>query len=167
MLPTKFQVKWLFGSGEEAKNRFSGSHLGFPIGKILAIFDLKNTPLLSIKFQNWPPGSGEAKNRFSRLPPWRLSWISDWNNFSYFWYTSHPDASYQVSCQSVQQFRRSCWQCETLTDGRADGLTTDNRRSHKLTWSFAAGELMILQKCSSYPPLPKWICSAEQNGQKS
>ena len=27
---------------------------------------------------NWPFGSGEeAKNRFSRWRPWRLSWISD------------------------------------------------------------------------------------------
>ena len=92
MLPTKFRVNWPFGSGEEAKNRFSrwlpwrpswfydrydfsyfdllsprcflpslestglsvqekkrkidfqdgghGGHLGFPIGTILAIFDL-------------------------------------------------------------------------------------------------------------------------------
>ena len=86
MLPTKFQVNWPFGSGEEAKNRFSGGHLGFPIGKILAVFDLQVTTLLPTKFQvNWPLGSGgEAKNRFSRWPPWRPSWISDWNDFSYF-----------------------------------------------------------------------------------
>ena len=29
----------------------------------------------------------------SPLPP---SWISDQNNFSYFWSISHPDASYQI-----------------------------------------------------------------------
>ena len=45
MLPTKFKVNKPFDSGEEAKNRFSrwppcGRHLGFPIRKILAIFDL-------------------------------------------------------------------------------------------------------------------------------
>ena len=43
MLPTKFGVKWLFGS-EEAKIDFQdgshGGHFGFPIGTILAIFDL-------------------------------------------------------------------------------------------------------------------------------
>ena len=64
MLPTKFQVNWPFGSGEKAKNRFSrchhSSHLGFPIGTILAF----------LKF------------------------------------TSHPDASYQVSSQLVQGCRR-------------------------------------------------------------
>ena len=44
MLPTNFRVNWPFSSGEEAKNRYQdgghGGHLGFPIGMILAIFDL-------------------------------------------------------------------------------------------------------------------------------
>ena len=90
MLPTKFRVNWPFGSGEEAKNRFSdgchGAHLGFPIGTILAIFDLQVTPMLPTKFGvNWLLGLGiEAKNRFSRWLPWRLSWISDRHEFSYF-----------------------------------------------------------------------------------
>ena len=81
MLPTMFGVNWLLGL-EEEKNRFCG-HLGFPIGMILAIFDLQVTPMLPSKFGvNLPFGSGEeAKNRFSR---WRPSWISDRNNFSYF-----------------------------------------------------------------------------------
>ena len=47
MLPTKFGVNWLLGLGEEAKNRFSSGHLGFPIGMILAIFDIQVTPMLS------------------------------------------------------------------------------------------------------------------------
>ena len=43
-----------------------GGHLGFPIGTILAIFDLQVTPMLPSKFGvNWPFGSGEeAKNIF-------------------------------------------------------------------------------------------------------
>ena len=102
MLPTKFQVNWHLGLGEEAKNRFSrwlpmaaifdfqdghhGSHLGFPISMILAFFDLQVTPMLPSKFGvNWPFGSGEeAKNRFSRGRPWQPSWISDRHDFSYF-----------------------------------------------------------------------------------
>ena len=66
-----------------------GGHLGFPIGMILAIFDLPVTPMLPTKFRvNLPFGSGEeAKNRFSRWPPWQPAWISDQNNFSYFWST--------------------------------------------------------------------------------
>ena len=143
MLPSKFWVNWPFGSGEEAKNRFSRwlpwrpswisyqnnfnyflsiSHpnasyhvwsqlafgfrrkSGFPIGKILAIFDLQVTPMVPSKFGlNWPFGSEDAKNRFSR---WRPSWISDWHDFSYFWSSSHPDASYQVLSQLAFQFRR-------------------------------------------------------------
>ena len=40
---------------------------------------------------DWPFGSGvKAKNRFSRWRPWRPSWISDRNDFSYFWSTSSP-----------------------------------------------------------------------------
>ena len=52
--------------------------LGFLIGTVLAIVINKVTPMLSSRFRvNWPFGSGkEAKNRFS--------WISDWNDFSYF-----------------------------------------------------------------------------------
>ena len=85
MLPTMFGVNWLLGLGEEAKNRFSRwlpCHLGFPIGMILAIFDLQVTSMRPSKFEvNWPLGSGEeAKNRFSR---WRPSWISDRHDFSF------------------------------------------------------------------------------------
>ena len=83
MLPSRFGVNWPFGSGEEAKNRFSRWPL---FAAILAIFDLQVTPMLPSKFEvNWPFGSGEeGKNRFSRWRPWRPSWISDWNDFSYF-----------------------------------------------------------------------------------
>ena len=110
MLPTKFGVNWPFGSVKKRKIYFQdgghGGHLGFPIGTILAIFDLKVTPMLPTKFRvNWLFGSGEkAKNRFSRWRPWRPSWNSDQNDFSYFWSTSHPDASYQVSSQLALRF---------------------------------------------------------------
>ena len=61
-----------------------------------------------MKFQvNWPFGSGkEVKNIFSRWRPWWPSWSSNGNDFSYFWSTSHPDASYQVSSQFAICFRR-------------------------------------------------------------
>ena len=63
MLPSKFGVKWPFGSGEEAKKIFQdgghGGYLGFPIGMILAIFDLHVTLMLPIKYRiNWPRGVG-------------------------------------------------------------------------------------------------------------
>ena len=81
MLPSKFGVNWI---SVQEKNH--GGHLGFPIGRILATFDLQVTLILSSKFGvNWPFGSGEdAKNRFSRCRPWRLSWTSDRQDFSYF-----------------------------------------------------------------------------------
>ena len=91
MRPTKLQVNWPFGSGEEAKkidfqDGRNGSHLGYPIGTILAIVDLPVTLMLPTKFRvNWPLSSREdAKNRYSRWLPWRSSWISDQNDFSFF-----------------------------------------------------------------------------------
>ena len=91
MLPTKFQVNWLLDLGEEAKKKdfqdgHYGSHLGFPISRILAISDQQVILMLTTKLGvNWPFGSGdEVKNRFSRWWPWQPSWISDRNNFSYF-----------------------------------------------------------------------------------
>ena len=71
MLPTKFQVNWPFGSGEEAKKNFQdghhGGHFRFWIGIISAFFDLQVTPMLPTEFQvNWPFSSGEVKNRFTR-----------------------------------------------------------------------------------------------------
>ena len=58
MLPTKFQVNWPFGSGEEAKNKFSRwPPWIFQIEIILAIFDLQVTPMLPTMFRvNWPRG---------------------------------------------------------------------------------------------------------------
>ena len=63
-----------------------GSHPAFLIGLISAIFDLQVTSMFLIKFQvNWPFSSEEeAKNRFSRWPPWWPSWISDRNNIKLF-----------------------------------------------------------------------------------
>ena len=87
ILPTKFQVNWPFGSGEEGKIDFqNGCHIWFPIKTILAILYLQVTPMLPIKFRvNWHFGSGEeGKNGFSRWPPWRPSWTSDRNDFSFF-----------------------------------------------------------------------------------
>ena len=53
--------------------------------------------MLPTKFQVILPfGSREeAKNRFSRWPPWQPSWIPDRNDLIYFGSISHPDAAYQ------------------------------------------------------------------------
>ena len=50
------------------QNDCCGTHLGFPIGKILASFDLRVTMILPTKFRvDWPLLSGDEKqNRFSR-----------------------------------------------------------------------------------------------------
>ena len=86
----------------------NGGQLGFTIGTILAIFDLRVIPMFPTKFRvNWSFGSGEeAKNRFSRWLPSRPSWISHWHDFSYFLSTSHPNVSYQVWSQLAFRCRR-------------------------------------------------------------
>ena len=57
--------------GEEVPNTFQDGdcdgHVGYSMGIILAIFELHITPLRPITFPgNWPFGSGEVQNRFSR-----------------------------------------------------------------------------------------------------
>ena len=74
---------------------------------ILAIFYLQVTLMLPTKFQvNWPFGTGEEKNWFSRWQPWLPSQIFDQNDFSDFWSASHLNASYQGSSQLAFRFRR-------------------------------------------------------------
>ena len=84
MLPIKFQHKWPFVSGEEAKNRFSRWQSWRPFWNSFSYFFIyKSPPMLPTKFQvNWPFVLGEeANNRFSRF--WQ-SWIADRNDFSTF-----------------------------------------------------------------------------------
>ena len=107
-----FKSIGLLGQEKKWKINFQdgpyGGQLGFPIGSILAFFDLPVIQMLPTKFRiNWPFGSGEeVKNRFSRWLPWWPSWISDQNDFSYFLSTSDPNDSYQVSSQLAFQFKR-------------------------------------------------------------
>ena len=84
-----------------------GGHLGFRIATILAICD-QVIPMLPTEFQvNWPFCSGEeAKNIFTRWPPQRPSWISDGNDFSYFWSTRCFLLSYKSVGPSVQEKKR-------------------------------------------------------------
>ena len=54
ILPTKFQVDWLFGSEQNRCSRWRPSWI-FLTGMSLAIFDLRGTLILLTKFRvNWP-----------------------------------------------------------------------------------------------------------------
>ena len=58
------------------------SHLGFAIGRILAIFDLQIALTRPAKFLlKWPFRSGEVQNRCSRWRLWQPPWFSDRNNY--------------------------------------------------------------------------------------
>ena len=68
MLPTNFKSISLLVQEKKRKIDFldsrNGGHLGFPIGTILACFDLQVTPMLSTKFQiNWPFSVQEKKRK--------------------------------------------------------------------------------------------------------
>ena len=88
ILPMNFESIALWVQEKKFKTDFQdgchGYNLGFPIAMIRAIFYLQVTPMLPTKFRvNWLFSSEEeGKNRVSR---WPSSWISDWNNFSYFY----------------------------------------------------------------------------------
>ena len=88
ILPMNFKSIALLVQEKKFKTDFQdGRHsrnLRFPIKTIWAIFDLQVTPMLPTKFRvNWPFSSEEEKkNRFARWPP---SWISDRNDFNYFY----------------------------------------------------------------------------------
>ena len=88
ILPMNFHLPFRF--------RRKSSKLIFKMDAMAAIWDflsqqfelfffyLQVTPILPTKFWvNWPFSSEEeGKNRFSR---WSPPWISNWNNFSYFY----------------------------------------------------------------------------------
>ena len=61
-----------------------GGHLGYRNGTILAILNLYNALMSPVKFKlNLTCGlGGDVIRRISRWPPWQLSWILEWNNFS-------------------------------------------------------------------------------------
>ena len=88
ILPMNFESIALLVQEKKFKTDFQDGHhghnLGFPIATIWAIFYLQVNQMLPTKFRvNWPFSSKEeGKNRFSRWPP---SWISNWNDFSYFY----------------------------------------------------------------------------------
>ena len=88
ILPMNYESTALSVQEKKFKTDFQDGHhgrnLGFPIATIRAIFYLQVTPMLTTNFQvNMPFSSEEeGKNRFSR---WQPSWISDWNDFSYFY----------------------------------------------------------------------------------
>ena len=66
---TSFKSIGLSVQKKKRKRDFQdGGHLGFPIGMILANFDLQVTLILPTKFRvNWPLGSGdEEQNKFDR-----------------------------------------------------------------------------------------------------
>ena len=66
ILPTKFQVNWPLSS-TDFQDGGCDSHLGFPIGMILAIFDPQIAPILPTKFQSIGLSVLEKKHKIDFL----------------------------------------------------------------------------------------------------
>ena len=90
MLPTEFQVNWLFGSGDEAKNIFSRwssrlPSLNYDRNDLKLFLFYKSPRCFLPSFKSIGFAVQEKKrNRFLRCAPRQPSWISDRNDFSYF-----------------------------------------------------------------------------------
>ena len=87
---------------EEFQDGHHGGHLVYLNGMILAILNLCVTVMLPIKFWLNPTLGfwGDVVWRISRWPPWRPSWILEWNNLSNSESHCRSDASHKVSAQS-------------------------------------------------------------------
>ena len=92
--PINFESIVLSVQEKKFKTDFQDGHMAaiwdFLSQRFELFFYLQVTLMLPTKFRvNWPFSSEEeGKDRFSRWPP---SWISDWNDFSYFYiYKSSP-----------------------------------------------------------------------------
>ena len=107
--------------------------------------------MLPIEFQvNWPYVSGEAKNRFSRFRPLRPSWISDRNDFSYFWFTIYP--RFTLIGLSVQEEKRKIdfkdgghgghlgFPIEIISATFDQQVTPMLHTKFQFNWSFGSGE---------------------------
>ena len=111
ILPTKFPVYWPFGSGAEAKNRFS-RWPRWPSWiserKDNGYFVIQVTLMLPTKFRvRWPFCSEEVKNILQDGCHGGQLGFPIRTILAFFLSTSHPDASYQVSSQLAFRFRRT------------------------------------------------------------
>ena len=125
----------------------SDGHLGFPIGTILAIFDLQVAPTLLIKFRvlAFRFRRRKAKQTLKMAP---MAAILDFQS-EWVWLllsTWHPDTSYQVSSQLAQGCMRGSLLKQIVDAARR---TTDDAQrtltNHNSSPSTSSsGELIIL-----------------------
>ena len=117
-----WRIMILYMAGKYNKHKQDGSHLRYPIRTILATVDLQSIYHLGLPIwtiwailiykspQCFLPNfestgiSVQEKKRKIDFQDGRHLGFSDRNDFSYFWSTSYPDASYQFSSQLALWF---------------------------------------------------------------
>ena len=97
-----------FGFSRRSEKKIFKMATMVAISRILAILIYKSPWCFLPSLESIGLSAQEMKWKidFWRWWPWQPFWISDQHDFSYFWSTSHPDASYQVSSQLTFGFRK-------------------------------------------------------------
>ena len=123
ILPMNFKSIALSVQGKKFKTDFQDGHhsrnLRFPIATIWAIFDLPSHPdasyqvLSQIAFQF----RRSKENRLSRWPP---SWISNRNDFSYFYINKSSRCFLPIFKSTGPLVQENKWKKKEFQDGRHD-----------------------------------------------
>ena len=144
-------------------------NVGFPIRKILAIFDIQVIPIIPIKFRvNWP--FHYKKNfeiDFQDCSRGCLSWISKHNDLSFFF--SSPGALHQVNlCHGLLSVVRPSVVSFSLFRHllqRHVGLSWNLVGGIVATWRFRIAKIVPF-RCPRWPPWrPSWNSSNDISSQ--
>ena len=110
-----------FGLPVQKKRKIDGGHLGFPIRTIFFYqFLIYESPQrFLLRFESIGRSVQVKKQTIDFQDGGHA--ILDFNDFTYFWSTSHPDASYQVSNQLAFCFRRR-WKIVSQDDRQSGHL---------------------------------------------
>ena len=107
IIPMNFWVKCPFGSGKKVQTDFQDGHHGRNLEfQQFELFFIYKSPRCFLPSFESTGLSVQKKKRKIDFRDGRHLCISDQNDFSYFWSTSHPDASYQFSNQLALWFRK-------------------------------------------------------------
>ena len=109
ILPMQWSFEWVGLSVLEKKFKIDnqhggyGNHLGFLTGTILLFLIYKSPRYFLQSFESF---GISVQTKFNIDFQDGGAWISNWNNFCYFWSTSHHVTSFVVSRQLAFQFKR-------------------------------------------------------------
>ena len=160
MLPTKFQVNWLLGLGEEAKNRFS-RWLSWRPSWIsdCNYFWSTSQPQVSSQLAQGCRRSRLLKQLFTPHDGHWLTTIAHHEHFMLRWANNFIEMFLGWPSTKIAKMVPLCW-IEWPPKLKIVKTFKQHLLSHWLDFK------IIPQKCSlgDSTKIAKWFCSAEQNG---